>query len=356
MALTVLAWVGWRNSESDCLSAGDSMAAADYPPETDVEAAQTDDGLWFDTIMFTGRHALRYCGDVSDWGGWYYDSIFVGDDMMLQYDSAGPTSVKLNLVTRQMVVNLDESDAARRISRFLGPVSGFRRFDKECSELLDSVFDEEYGPLTCQGRFVLTIDYVDPDYDDAALIDNFMLQLAGVGYNDHVTDPDGLARLLSRWMFDTWKSDGDTDGPGNEARLDLRAHVANGRYVTYSCYEYEAVGLGHGMYTETFHTLDLATGVELANEDLFVPGSLDKVKRALYETMAADPHYLQWNPGTKASDISYSLPAGALTRTGVVFSYQPYQIDCWAAGAFHFTVPYARLRPYLTDRAKEIIG
>jgi hypothetical protein len=46
------------------------------------------------------------------------------------------------------------------------------------------------------------------------------------------------------------------------------------------------------------------------------------------------------------------LPQPGLSENGMVFSYQPYEISCFAAGTFHFTIPYERLVPYLTARAK----
>lgn len=38
------------------------------------------------------------------------------------------------------------------------------------------------------------------------------------------------------------------------------------------------------MYTETFHTMDMQTGKELSNEDIFIPKSEEKVKELLYVT------------------------------------------------------------------------
>ena len=53
--------------------------------------------------------------------------------------------------------------------------------------------------------------------------------------------------------------------------------------------------------------------------------------------------------------FKFELPDGALTNDGVVFSFQPYEIDCWAAGAYHFIVPYKKLQPYLTPKVKELL-
>lgn len=89
--------------------------------------------------------------------------------------------------------------------------------------------------------------------------------------------------------------------------------------------------------------------------------------------MAKDPHYLEWHSFVTSPDevgplieswqssfsdlegteweepkkeFEFKLPETALTDKGVIFSFQPYEIDCWAAGAYHFIVPYSRLIPY----------
>ena len=102
----------------------------------------------------------------------------------------------------------------------------------------------------------------------------------------------------------------------------------------------------------------------------------------LFEVMAKDPHYLEWNEGLgnpneiedwilawqspdpilegteweePDRNVRFELPDGVLTESGVVFSFQPYEIDCWAAGAYHFIVPYKQLMPYLTSGTKRLI-
>ena len=52
----------------------------------------------------------------------------------------------------------------------------------------------------------------------------------------------------------------------------------------------------------------------------------------------------------------FKLPQPGLLKEGVVFSFQPYSISCFAAGVFHFSIPYERLAPYLTERAKWCLG
>lgn len=98
--------------------------------------------------------------------------------------------------------------------------------------------------------------------------------------------------------------------------------------------------------------------------------------------MAKNPHYLKWHGESVAAskiesmieawqspspalegteweepkrEFKFDLPEGALTESGIIYSFQPYEIDCWAAGVYHFVVPYSRIMPYFTARAKRLI-
>ncbi|MCM1520958.1 MAG: DUF3298 domain-containing protein [Lachnoclostridium sp.] len=368
----------------------------------------TERHLWFDTVASVDGHSFGFSGDISVWGGWYYDTIPVGDDFMLSYDSVGPSSLKLSLVTRNLIVDLNDDKAVDKIKDFFNPLRGFRRFSKDYEEILDSIVDEEYGTMTCVGEFSFTVDFPDSLLTDAVKINKFICELSGVSdnakakvdklsvfyagydpmkyyrpvYTGDVNDMNRLSDFLAHKTFENWKRGDNVNEMSNTAKLEIRSHIANPRYVTLSKFEYERIGLGHGMYTETFHSLDLTTGKTLSNKDIFLPKSLDKVKTALFETMAADSHYLYWCQDVRtAADVElmiqscqapdpeldgteweepkeeyvFELPEGALTDRGVVFSFQPYEISCWAAGAFHFVVPYDSLLPYMTDKARSLI-
>ena len=51
----------------------------------------------------------------------------------------------------------------------------------------------------------------------------------------------------------------------------------------------------------------------------------------------------------------FSLPQPGLTQDGIVFSFQPYDISFFAAGAFHFTIPYEKVKTFLTHKGKQCI-
>lgn len=364
---------------------------------------------WIDTVMYSKGHAFGYSGDVSKWGGWYFDTVCVGDDQMLTYDSVGPSSLKLSLVTREIIVDLGDADVIDKIQRFMNPIDGFKRFRKRYEECLDSVYDEEYGLNKYKGVFSFVVDYPDSCNDNAGKINRFIYELIGISesekakvpglsasyagfkqtknyrrvYTGNTDDMQKLSAFLAHRTFENWKRGGDFGMVSSDATLAIRLHIANQRYITFSKYEYDREGIGHGMYTETFHTFDLKTGNKLSNRDIFKSQSLNRVKMRLFEIMAKDLHYVAWHgESLSATDIGslieawqspssilegseweepkrefkFELPEGALTDSGIIFSFQPYEIDCWAAGAYHFIVPYVKLMPYLTPEAKKLIN
>lgn len=398
--------VDWR--DIDLSLSMPSLATESRPSQHDEDDDEEYvQKLWIDTIMYASGHSFGYEGDVTMWGGWYFDTIPVGEDIMLSYDSVGPSSLRLSLVTRDIIVDLGDPKALDKIKDFLSPLKGFKRFNQDYEETLDSIVDEEYT-LTCTGYYSFTADYADSCTQNAAVINKFLCDLTGISksetakvpglsaffagfnprkcyrpvYTGNVDNIKGLSDFLANKAFENWKRSGDTDESSNAGKLEIRMHVYNPKFVTYSIYEYERIGIGHGMYTECFSSLDLSTGNVLNNKSIFKPNALGNVKKLLFETMFNDKRYREWNQGIESPgdieariegwqspsailegteweepkrEFTFELPAGALLENGIVFSFQPYEIGCWAEGAYHFVVPYNKLWPYLSPKTKRLI-
>lgn len=416
--LSVIAFVVYNSLDWDNIDLSLSIPSNDNKPYDkqskagaffeNIEGADEDIELWIDTVMYAKGHAFGYSGDISMWGGWYLDTIFVGDDYMLRYDSVGPSTLKLSLVTRELTIDLGDKDAADKIRTFLNPINGFHRFQLHYEECLDSVMDEEDRIWKYMGEFSFTTDYPDSSAKNANKINRFICELtesseiektkipglsalyAGFNptknyrpvYTGDANNMQNLSDFLAHKTFENWIRKGEFGMDSNKATLAVKPCIANTKYVTFSVFEYEREGIGHGMYTETFHTFDIKSGKGLTNRDIFKSQHIDKIKMRLLEVMANDPYYRAWNgetispadiqsdierwqsrdpvlEGTEGEeperDVSFKLPDGALTNAGVIFSFQPYEIDCWAAGTFHFIVPYEKLMPYLTPKVKRMI-
>lgn len=372
-------------------------------------SSETGEKLWIDTVMFANGHSFGYSGDVSMWDGWYFDTVPVGDDFMLTCDPVGPSSLRLSLVTRDIVVDFRSKNACSEIINFLNPIAGFKRFKKKYEITIDSVMDEKYGELKSYGSFSFGADYADSSIKNSDKLNRMVCNLACssgnlkievppltawyIGYNpakqsskQYLDAPDmlSLSDYLKDKTVEEWKKVDDLPYIGQmAAEIDIRTHIVNPRFATFSVHTYDREGTGHGMYTQSFCSFEIKNGKELDNNDIFKKNSIENVKNLLYEEMAADSHYLAWNKYIKSAedvrtaiegwrspdealdgtefeesdkDSEFILPQGALTNTGVVFSFQPYEIDCWAAGAFHFIIPYRKLMPYLTPKAKALLG
>lgn len=414
IVITVFANIDWHHSDSaqsgrqpvydnKILTETESKLETESVQQTESKIVSTR--LWLDTVMYANGHAFGYDGDITDWGGWYFDTICVGLDRMLTYDSIAPSTLQLNLITRKITVNLGSRYAARQIKKFLGPISGFKRFHKKYELCVDSVYDEDYGMLRTWGEITFSADYADTCQQNADKINQCMVNLVyhlgdtkmeapalsvlysgykqvrkpGMKYDGVVVDMNRLSDFIRDNTLKGWNEEDLAYESSAASDIDISAHIANDRYVTFSVYDYGRIGVGHGGYIETFHTFDMNSGKRLANNDIFKPNTLDKVKMQLFDVMARDPRYSASNNIKSGDDVQsriegwqspnpllegtefeepereFILPQGALTNSGVVFSFQPYEIDCWAAGAYHFIVPYKNLLPYMTTKAKWLI-
>lgn len=112
-----------------------------------IKDVEEDSKLWVDTVMYANGHSFGYSGDVSMWGGWYFDTIPVGDDIMLTCDSIGPSKLKLSIITRELTVDMRDANAVENIKQFMNPIKNFKRFQKNYEVMLDSVVSPTYGTL-----------------------------------------------------------------------------------------------------------------------------------------------------------------------------------------------------------------
>lgn len=191
-----------------------------------------------------------------------------------------------------------------------------------------------------------------------------------LSYSLHVDYPKASvthAKAIKQWLEAMIKRDscGLGDDAGEQLRfyeLYLPVAMYTDRFVTYTKFSMKYEGGLHGNYSERFISYDYVHKQEINYGYLFLPGSEAHVVKILLEEAVKSPSYKEWHPDVKSEVIvkdrkgrptgKYKLPQPGLSKEGVVFSFQPYAISCFAAGVFHFAIPYERLTPYLTDKAK----
>ena len=192
----------------------------------------------------------------------------------------------------------------------------------------------------------------------------------GWTYSGSISDNRQVARFATNLYFAIKKGEYGTnpeDYPSTLfADLNLQAMVYNKRYVTYQEYTHDYNGGAHGFYTERLVSYDHVYQQEIDYDYLFKPDCKDEVLTILLDEAKKTPQYKEWKPNimyyVKNQDEDGNgtgelvLPTPGLSEDGVVFSFQPYSICCFAAGPFHFTIPYSRVKQYLTTRGKWCVG
>ena len=189
-------------------------------------------------------------------------------------------------------------------------------------------------------------------------------------YRGNNNDNGKIARFAASLYFAIKKGEYGTnveDYPNTLfADLNLQAIVCNKRYVTYQEYTHDHNGGAHGFYTERLVSYDHVHQQEIDCDYLFKPECMNEVLSILLDEAKKTPQYKEWEPNIEDYVTNrdendnetggFTLPTPGLSEDGVVFSFQPYAISCFAAGTFHFTIPYRRIKHCLTTRGKWCVG
>ncbi|MCC8114404.1 MAG: RsiV family protein [Bacteroidales bacterium] len=346
-----------------------------------------------DTVMMIDGKAFGW-DDQYPIGGFYLwgnDTIF--DDHTMYLDSISPTRYSVNLIGKRRIFDITESECIKQMKAFNRPLEGFERYSNQYthSQMARNGID------TITLSYTFLVDYPERDMPQSEAVRQWIISMfdayvdlpwepdvdlntlykihkdKAIRYKGSPFDLDSLGRFAANNYF---VSALDNDDPWHTMIeiVDLRTRVNNGRYLTYRDYTYSYEGGNHGYYAEDLVSFDLKNSLPIDNEYLFRPESLDQVKLCLLEVMAKDKKFSYGYEGMSTpQDVlevfgslengkkiplaleDFALPQGGLTPEGVVFSYAPYAIDCYAAGAYHFTVPYRKLEPYFTPIAHDLI-
>lgn len=230
------------------------------------------------------------------------------------------------------------------------PPQGFTRIERT-QEMYVSSDTTGSTDFHDTGTFEFSLDYPTDGNVNSDMIKRFLTVISDSPEYGSVDDINIFFSYLSRKILKIWRQDHTYSAANNEALLSLRVHALQPRFITFSK-RYCVIESGRQrIEEETFHTFDLNTGKELANDDIFLPDHLHDAKMALSEVILNDPDYREWHPDAihcDKEDLRYDLPQGALTDEGVIFSYQVNEMA--PVEALHFIVPYAILAPYMQKR------
>lgn len=125
--------------------------------------------------------------------------------------------------------------------------------------------------------------------------------------------------------------------------------------ITYHLNDYLYSGGAHGASRDFSFTISKTGAQQMDWNDIIrseCRKDLEaKVKKAIIE------EYYQGEEPEWGEVFKFALPeqAPALTDSGLIFNYASYEIDCYAAGKPHCTLPYDEVREMMTPEAQALI-
>ena len=208
-----------------------------------------------------------------------------------------------------------------------------------------------------RGNNELEIDY--PISGNPELVDSVRVwmsqQLTGT-YDGNLADADTFFRHYSAQLGE----DPDLNEYGGFTQDEFDLEYVNDYIVTYAYTSYIYEGGAHGM-GGTYGTTFLQSDGQIFSKDCFSsyralqPLFVEGLKR--YFKVTTDEELLNCLLGV--SSLSRLSPPGMnpwVEEEGVVFSYTPYEIAPYSAGSPRFTIPLAKIEPYLTPRGRLFFG
>lgn len=130
------------------------------------------------------------------------------------------------------------------------------------------------------------------------------------------------------------------------------------KLITYRFYSYYYTSGMHGFMEEYYITFDAESGRLLGKDDLFTNAGFKEAVGILEQKLCDHrneyttcdgpyPAHLEKSElEANASEIIKEVvdtvyyPRPALTNSGVIFSYQPYEMGAFCEGILHFPIPY----------------
>lgn len=341
-----------------------------------------------DTICTVGGVTYLYASDddLRTYAICTESALLVEDPSLTYYeaDSITPTVIKVMAGEKTLTVDFKKTSDIERLRTLSSPViPGWKRYrwDRKadfCDRVMNNLEIDYPKSSLANGEHIsewistvalaqmtgpvrlpsLVSTYLNFEWKDRS------------GYQGQLNDRNAVADFIAKSYFDDVEEEfgheEENYPPALYSIISLRARFFNDRYVTYQMFTNDYNGGMHGYYTDQLLSFDCVHHESIGWEYLFKPKTERAVLRQLEMIAQVDLKYQEWNAdiwdfirrvdddGNPTGEIL--LPMPSLTPDGVLFSFQPYEISCFAAGCFHFTIPYSRLTTYLTDRAKWCIG
>lgn len=316
---------------------------------------------------------------VTDHGSYYAeyteeglnDSICTDSATLLTAPSLRVTEIQgqtflVSSMDRSVVIDFSDTADVKRLALLDSRPDSFSKFSYQESCDYISYWADVYFPASSVPHADAISRWIVDELSDAPE-DPSGYDKPKPRYKDSLGNRNRIFKFLAQAYFKPILQTYDEEDMSlNCFGIDLRARLCNDKYVTYQENTFQYSGGLHGYHAERLLSFDHVHRKPIDNDYLFRPNTQADVLYQIMQVAQKDHNYKTANAditdyafvtddeGKRTGEIQ--IPTPGLSEKGFVFSFQPYEICYYAAGAFHFTVPFKALRPYLTDRAKWCLG
>lgn len=200
----------------------------------------------------------------------------------------------------------------------------------------------------------LTIEAADEGVDDPVDAENVRQSYAKLKAAGVDTPSKALARASKNYLGEGAPMDEMGWETGNSLEADVHVEWNTKTILTLGMngYDYPA-GAAHGMPWDYCQSFDLKHLRALNLDDIFVQQGrktlLGMVVRQLVD------EYGESGMMSAPKDIDFPGVAPALMEDGVIFCYGAYEIGAYALGLPSVTLPYDKVKPYLTPEVQKLL-
>ncbi len=149
-------------------------------------------------------------------------------------------------------------------------------------------------------------------------------------------------------------------GVNNYIDVSYNVELANDKIISLQFGHSEYGGGAHPNYSTFTLNYDLENARELKLDDLFKPESnylkiisdysISELKKMTGEM--SDDDWIKNGAGAKVENFE----SWNLTKKGLMFSFDPYQVAAYAAGSFSVIVPFDKLKPYFNSTGMDLFA
>lgn len=362
------------------------------PPVPDFLAHYMDSTWWgIDTICVVNGKA--YLLGYDEYGRTcviFTDDELLCEDPTLDYDSVASnlkTTFQVSTITSTITVDFADRNSVAQLKTLMPQFENMNRFRKDyfsdCGMMVLYHMDIDVpkhktasDEKLCKWLVKLVNQYLNFSGEMSLLLeaDRRLYNKQHKTYKGSIRDTNALGRFASKRYFALKKLEYGDDRMEYPVVLNqafsLRLVSSNGKYFSYQQCTYDYSGGAHGYFTQEIFSFVPSSNEEIDWNWLFKPNCRDAVLDLFYHVVQKNSKYKRFENTNSIAEIRENfevrfdvqnngytfLSQPGLTDEGVMFSFQPYELSCFAAGCFHFTIPYKDLKPYMTAKAIQLLN